>query len=1020
MVNKALKKFFQQWFVLACLAVLGFSSPAVCADFIVDNSGTGTTSNGTWSVSGGADPYGANSLWSRDGATYSWSFTPADSGTYAVSMWWTVWPSRSTSVPVDIQHAGGTTRITVNQQTGGQAWNPLGQYPFEAGTSYQVTVTAQPFPASTCADAVMFSGSADNSPPLAADDMVATDQDVPILIDVITNDIDVDGSIDPGSLVVTADPENGFVEPHVDGSITYTPDAEFTGTDTFSYTVADNEGAVSDAATVTVTVQGEFISVEIDNGSLTTSSTGTWSVSGGTDPYGADSLWSRDGATYSWSFTPADSGTYAVSMWWTVWPSRSTSVPVDIQHAGGTTRRYINQQINGGQWNSLGNYAFESGQTYTVTITAQPGPTTSTCADAVAFDEVAGPPDPPDPTDPPTPPGPEDIFICYMYGAGSAPRAQVISVLEDLGAVDEGGAWRYTNPQLDKTFYIHFVSSIAGMRDALATEGAHIITTGHSNYGLGPIFSYDIDNVRYIDDDLIFNLSSPWIHVSVSGMRTGQPFPNWWPEFKDGTSGIMPYDFDDPQGDPPYNYYITYQVPGDPAHYMVETDRRGAVERFPDSGRPAWFSADGSPPDPNNPDHQQYFITNPEPWYPSFESYGDWTPVNTGSGFFKENYIYAPAGSGNRAVDWIFQIPTAGEYKVFAWWPAAATRTATAPYTVNHGLGATTVLVNQRINGGQWNEIGQFFFNEGETTVTLDDDTSSGTVAADAVRIAHVNNPPELIQAHFYAYNRSGPAPLDVRFFNQSTGDYTERHWDFGDGATNDSRDYITHTYDTPGTYSVELTVAGPSGSDAITKTTYITVGDAPPPLLAEFSVDYREGLIPLETGFEDRSSGDIVSWSWDFGDGQVSVEQNPFHTYTIEGNYTVSLTVTDSNGSSDTVVKENLVLARIYDKSIDNVDYPKTHYRRKTILFRNAPDMDKSEFKYARMFYSSCNSGNYYMDTFNRGILFYTLNTSSGRIDHYLKAYLQGKSDWEIWQILQNSEPVYDYYNFNKYPSGQ
>ena len=109
--------------------------------------------------------------------------------------------------------------------------------------------------------------------------------------------------------------------------------------------------------------------------------------------------------------------------------------------------------------------------------------------------------------------------------------------------------------------------------------------------------------------------------------------------------------------------------------------------------------------------------------------------------------------------------------------------------------------------------------------------------------------------------------------------------------------------------------------------------------------------------------------------------------------------------------------MARIYDKSVDNVDYPKTHYRKKTILFRKALEMDKSEFRYARMFYSSCNSGNYYMDTFDRGILFYTLNTSSGRIDHYLKAYLEGKSDWEILQILQANEPVYDYYNFNKYP---
>jgi chitodextrinase len=261
---------------------------------------------------------------------------------------------------------------------------------------------------------------------------------------------------------------------------------------------------------------------------------------------------------------------------------------------------------------------------------------------------------------------------------------------------------------------------------------------------------------------------------------------------------------------------------------------------------------------------------------------------------------------------------------------------------------------------------------------------------------------------------------LDVVFSNQSTGDYTERRWEFGDGTTNDSRDYITHTYNSPGTYSIELTVTGPSGSDVRTETAYITVGDTTPPLLAEFSGDSQEGLIPLEAGFEDQSSGDIVSWFWDFGDGQVSMEQNPIHTYATEGNYTVSLTVNDSGGHSATEVKENFVLARIYDKSIDNVDYPKKHYRKKTILFRKALEMDKSEFRYARMFYSSCNSGNYYMDTFNRGIMFYTLNTASGRIDLYLQAYLEGKSDQEIWEKLQKYEPIYDYYNFNRYPWGQ
>jgi len=123
--------------------------------------------------------------------------------------------------------------------------------------------------------------------------------------------------------------------------------------------------------------------VIIDNGDDDTSFTGTWEVSGGLDPYGVDSLFSRNGATYTYTFEPTVSGHYNVSMWWTEWSSRSTNAPIDIQHADGTTTVYVDQRINGGQWNSLGSFRFEEGLTYNVTIRALGSPSTS--ADAVKF-----------------------------------------------------------------------------------------------------------------------------------------------------------------------------------------------------------------------------------------------------------------------------------------------------------------------------------------------------------------------------------------------------------------------------------------------------------------------------------------------------------------------------------------------------------------------------------------------------------------------------------------------------------
>jgi lysophospholipase L1-like esterase len=148
--------------------------------------------------------------------------------------------------------------------------------------------------------------------------------------------------------------------------------------------VSDTQGAVSNQATVTVTVGAASAEVVIDNGRPGTSFIGDWSTSGAPDHYGPDSFWSRDGSTYSWSFVASVSGPHEVSMWWSGWPSRSTSVPVDIRHSGGTARVYINQGQNGGRWNSLGVYSFVAGASYSVTITSQPGPS-STCADAVKF-----------------------------------------------------------------------------------------------------------------------------------------------------------------------------------------------------------------------------------------------------------------------------------------------------------------------------------------------------------------------------------------------------------------------------------------------------------------------------------------------------------------------------------------------------------------------------------------------------------------------------------------------------------
>jgi len=94
---------------------------------------------------------------------------------------------------------------------------------------------------------------AENVAPIAVDDAASTDEDTPVIITVLDNDSDPDN--DPLTITETTTPENGTVVINEDGTITYTPNPDFNGTDTFEYTITDGNGGF-DTAIVTVTIGG--------------------------------------------------------------------------------------------------------------------------------------------------------------------------------------------------------------------------------------------------------------------------------------------------------------------------------------------------------------------------------------------------------------------------------------------------------------------------------------------------------------------------------------------------------------------------------------------------------------------------------------------------------------------------------------------------------------------------------------------------------------------------------------------
>ncbi len=153
---------------------------------------------------------------------------------------------------------------------------------------------------------------------------------------------------------------------------------------------------------------------------------------------------------------------------------------------------------------------------------------------------------------------------------------------------------------------------------------------------------------------------------------------------------------------------------------------------------------------------------------------------------------------------------------------------------------------------------------------------------------------------NFTSNVNTGCNPLTVNFLNQ-TKDGQSFLWTFpgGNPATSTDENPIV-VYNNPGTYNVTLEATNGAGTNTKTITEYIVVSPSPVP-----------GFTSSKNGstvtFTDMSSFG-TSYSWNFGDGATSSDQNPVHTYADNGTYTVTQTVT--NGCSTKTQTASVVIA--------------------------------------------------------------------------------------------------------------
>src|SRR5260221_6449313 len=131
--------------------------------------------------------------------------------------------------------------------------------------------------------------------------------------------------------------------------------------------------------------------------------------------------------------------------------------------------------------------------------------------------------------------------------------------------------------------------------------------------------------------------------------------------------------------------------------------------------------------------------------------------------------------------------------------------------------------------------------------------------------------------------------------------------WTFGDGATSTLQN-PSHTYTAAGTYSVGLRVTDNQGAQSTitTKSVTVTVPNQAPTANFTFSCS---GLGCTFTSTSIDPDGSIASYSWTFGDGATSTLQNPSHTYTAAGTYSVGLRVTDNQGAQSTITTKSVTV---------------------------------------------------------------------------------------------------------------
>jgi PKD repeat protein len=242
-----------------------------------------------------------------------------------------------------------------------------------------------------------------------------------------------------------------------------------------------------------------------------------------------------------------------------------------------------------------------------------------------------------------------------------------------------------------------------------------------------------------------------------------------------------------------------------------------------------------------------------------------------------------------------------------------------------------------------------------------------------------------------------GCAPLKVVFKNK-LAENDSCLWTFGDGGSswNKNPEWI---YDVEGEYRVLLKVYGPQGMIS-SNSSVISVFPKP---TARFEITPDKAVIPEDEIRFQNYSASAVRYSWNFGDGNMSDQFEPFHRYEKYGNYNVSLKVYTEKGCSDSLVVLNAFSGSAYYIEFPNAFIPNTGGPSGGVYSSKS---DES----AQVFHPSFSGvSEYHLKIFSKmGVLIFDTNDINIGWDGYYKGQLSnpGVYIWKVRGNFSNGEP--------------